>query len=137
MCLKLYAFLKETALNQKDACQPNVLCAYNGLYAHRDHWLVREMAAYFTCMMINSTFIIPEVVIDFKGYRYRTILHQLYPHQCLVTCSKETTNVVVPSPKMSWAPRLVARGVSAPIWETFFLHQSKVLSVLANEVRKS
>ena len=88
-------------------------------------------------MMVNSTFVIHEVVIDFKRDCYWTILHQLYPHQYLITCSIETSNVIVPSPKLPWARLLVARGVSAFIRETLFVDQSKVLSVFADEVRKS
>ena len=87
--------------------------------------------------MINSTFIIHEVTIHFKGDRHWTIPHQLYSHQRLVTRAIETTNVLVPSPELPWTRLLVAQGVLAFIRETLFVDQSKVFSVLADEIREA
>ena len=88
-------------------------------------------------MMIYPTFVIQEVIIDFKGDCYWTILKQLQSHQHLITSSIETTNVVVPSPKLPWTSLVVTRNILAFIRETLFIHQSKVFSVLADEIRKS
>ena len=87
--------------------------------------------------MIYSTFVILKVIIHFKGDRYWTILEQLQSHQYLITTSIESTNIVVSSPKVPWACLLMARGILAFIRETLFVHQSKVFSVLADEIRKS
>lgn len=87
--------------------------------------------------MIYSTFVILKVIIHFKGDRYWTILEQLQSHQYLITTSIETTNIVVPSPKVPWACLLMAGDILASIRETLFIHQSKVFSVLADEIRKS
>ena len=87
--------------------------------------------------MIYSTFVMHEVVVDLESNCYWTILQQLQSHQDFITSSIETTNVVVSSRKMSWTCLLMARRVFAFIWKTLFIHQSKVFSVLGNEIRKS
>ena len=90
-----------------------------------------------TCVMIYSTFIIQEVFVDFKSNCYWTILEQLQSHQHFITSSIETTNIVVTSPIMPRACLLMARRVFGFVWKTFFIHQSKVLSILADEISKS
>lgn len=92
------------------------------------------MERYFTSMMVYSSFIKPEVIVDLKRDSYRAILHQFNLHQLLITCSIKPTNIVVPSPKLPCALLFHTLQFLAFIGEALFIHQTKVFSILANEI---